>query len=105
MSLHLQPHKFDLNRIKQGATCILVAKRRSGKSVAIKELIHHFDVNCGIKAGVICSHSEESDPYYSKFFPDTFIFDDCEKMLRKHEKYIALNGKDMDEVENWKWSN
>jgi len=83
MSLHLQPHKFDLNRIKEGATCILVAKRRSGKSVAIKELIHHFDVNCGIKAGVICSHSEESDPYYSKFFHDTFIFDNCEKMLRK----------------------
>ena len=83
MSLHLQPHKFDLNKIKEGATCILVAKRRSGKSVAIKELIHHFDVNCGIKAGVICSHSEEVDPYYSNFFPDTFIFDDCEKMLRK----------------------
>ena len=83
MSLHLHPNKFNLNRIKEGATCILVAKRRSGKSVAIKELIYHFDVNCGIKAGVICSHSEEVDPYYSKFFPDTFIFDDCAKMLRK----------------------
>ena len=81
--LHLQPNKFDLNRLQPGATCIMVAKRRSGKSVAIKELMHHFDVKCGIKAGVVCSHSEKVDPYYSKFFPDTFIYEDCAKMLRK----------------------
>ena len=95
--MHLQPNRFDLNRIKDGATCILLAKRRSGKSVAIKELIYHFDTKCHIKAGVICSHSENVDPYYSKFFPDSFIYDDCAKMLRKvierQEKLLEENKK------------
>ena len=95
MALHLQPNKFDLNRLKPGATCIMVAKRRSGKSVAIKELMHHFDVKCGIKAGVVCSHSEEVDPYYSNFFPSTYIYSDCAKMLRKvierQEKLLEEN--------------
>lgn len=31
MYLHLQPHKFDLNKIKEGTTYILVANRRSCK--------------------------------------------------------------------------
>ena len=83
MSIHLQPNKFELNRLKPGATIIMVAKRRSGKSVAIKQLMHHFDTVCGIKAGVVCSHSEEVDPYYSTFFPASYIFNDCAKMLHK----------------------
>ncbi len=28
----------------------------------------------------------------------------CEEMLEKHQKYIVLNGVDMDEVVNWKWN-
>lgn len=80
---HLNPKPFDLNRMKPESTNVLIAKRRSGKSVCIRQLIHHFDVHCGIKAGVVCSHSEEYDPFYSTFFPQAFIFNDCEHMLEK----------------------
>lgn len=30
---------------------------------------------------------------------------DCEKKLREHTKYILKYGKDMPEIENWKWKN
>ncbi len=80
---HLNPRQFNLNNIKPNSTNVLIAKRRSGKSICIRQLIHHFDVNCGIKTGVVCSHSEEFDPFYSNFFPQAFIFYDCEHMLEK----------------------
>lgn len=80
---HLNPKQFDLNKIKPDSTNVLIAKRRSGKSICIRQLIHHFDVHCGIKVGVVCSHSEDFDPFYSNFFPQSFIFYDCEHMLEK----------------------
>ena len=42
---------------------------------------------------------------YSKIEGATEVIKYCEKMLKKHEKYIAEYGKDIEEVENWKWKN
>ena len=27
----------------------------------------------------------------------------CEEKLTEHQKYVAMHGKDMPEIENWKW--
>jgi len=80
---NLNPKPFDLNKMKEHPTIVLIAKRRSGKSVCIRELIYHFNVKQGIKTGVVCSHSEDFDPFYSNFFPQSFIYYDCEHMLEK----------------------
>lgn len=31
------------------------------------------------------------------------VIEKCQKILTKHQKYIVENGKDMDEVDGWKW--
>ena len=40
---------------------------------------------------------------YSKIKGANEVIKYCEKMLKKHNKYIAEYGKDIEEVENWKW--
>ena len=42
---------------------------------------------------------------YSKIEGASDVVKYCEKMLKKHEKYIAEYGKDIEEVENWRWNN
>ena len=42
---------------------------------------------------------------YSKIKGANEVIKYCEKMLKKHNKYIAEYGKDIEEVENWKWKN
>lgn len=83
MTLRLDPKRFNLNNIKKGATILLVAKRRSGKSICVKQLMYHFDKHEGIKTGIVCSHSEDIDPFYQHFFPSLFIYHDCLKGISK----------------------
>lgn len=101
--IHLDPKPLDLNKFRANPTIVLVAKRGSGKSTCIKNLMHHFDVNAHIPVGVVCSHSEDLDPFFSEFFPPAFIFNDCIKMLHKvlerqekikdENKKLAAEGK------------
>ena len=95
MAFQIQPTKFNLNRLKCNDYCLIIGKRRSGKSVLIKELMHHFDKDCGIKAGVICSHSEDVDPFYKEFFPDLFIYNNCnlmcKRVIERQEKLLEEN--------------
>ena len=57
--------------------------------------MQHFDKDCGIKAGVICNHSKNVDPFYKNFFPDLFIYNDCnlmcERILKRQEKLLKEN--------------
>ena len=80
MALHLQPNRFDLNRLKPGCVIIIVGGKQSEKSVLIKELMHHFDVKCEIPCGVVCSHKEH---FYKEFFPESFIYNDCNYMCKR----------------------
>ena len=101
--IHLDPKPLDLNKFRANPTIVLVAKRGSGKSTCIKNLMHHFDVNAHIPVGVVCSHSEDLDPFFSEFFPPAFIFNDCIKMLHKvlerQEKIKDENKKLINEFE------
>lgn len=83
MAIQLSPSQFKLSDLKENSTVVLLAKRRSGKSVCIKHLMYHFHTHCGIKTGIVCSHTEDADPFYCKFFPPLYIYNDCEHALRK----------------------
>ena len=59
---------FDLNTICQNPTIIINAKRGSGKSTMVRELMNYFNSTLHYPVCVLCSYSEKVDPYYSFFF-------------------------------------
>lgn len=89
---------FDLNSMVKNPTILLNAKRGSGKSVCIKHLLWYFGSILHYPVGVLCSKSEAVDPFYQKFFPDSFIYDSCTdelfiKILNRQRKLISDNKK------------
>lgn len=75
-----QPHenesfnikRFDIRKMPRNATCLVYGKRRSGKSVLVRDLMYaHKD----IPRGIVISQSEASSPFYQKFIPKSYIFD------------------------------
>lgn len=74
---------FNLNDICKNPTIIINAKRGSGKSTLVRELMNYFNTVLKYPICVLCSYSEKVDPYYSYFLPASYIYEDCEKMLTK----------------------
>lgn len=87
---------FDLNNICKNPTIIINAKRGSGKSTLVRELMNYFNVVLKYPACVLCSYSEKVDPYYSDFLPPGYIYEDCQRMLNKVIKR-QLNLKSINE--------
>lgn len=63
--------EFDIKDMCINPSIMMIAKRGSGKSWITKAIIHRF---ADIPAGIIISPTEKDNPFYSKFFPDTFIY-------------------------------
>lgn len=63
--------EFDTRLIYPNSAIMIVAKRGSGKSWVVRALMKHFeDFPCGI----VISPTEDVDPFYSNFFPETYIY-------------------------------
>jgi len=71
---------LDLNTICPDPAIIIMAKRGSGKTWICRSLLEHFR---NYPAGVIISHTEKIDPFFQKFFPDTFIYDKYDPVIFK----------------------
>jgi len=97
MEQTIRINPFNLNSLCKNPTILLCAKRGSGKSVLIKHLIHYFNSVLHYPAGVLCSASEDSDPYYKYFFPDCYIYSECnDKLFSKiinRQKMLKLKNK------------
>lgn len=63
--------EFTFSEIKGNPTIAMIAKRESGKSWITKAFV--FD-RADIPVGVIISCSEECNPFYSDFFPSSYIY-------------------------------
>ena len=63
--------EFKLDEMCINPSIVMIAKRGSGKSWITREIIYRFS---DIPAGVIISQTEKDNPFYSNFFPDTFIY-------------------------------
>lgn len=74
---------FQLNNLCENPTILVDAKRGSGKSILIRELINYYNTVKHYKCGIIVSSTEQVNPFYSSFFPDLFIFQDVEIALEK----------------------
>jgi len=71
----LKIKKFNLSMIKRAAphpTIGMLAKRGSGKSVAIRAMMNAYK---SIPGGNVVSMTENVEPFFSNFFPDLYIYD------------------------------
>lgn len=74
---------FNFINICENPTIIINAKRGSGKSTMVRELMNYFNISLKYPVCVLCSYSEKVDPYYSLFMPPSYIYEDCERMISK----------------------
>lgn len=63
--------EFTLEEMCENPSIIMVAKRGSGKSWITKAIIYKF---ADIPIGAIISPTEKDSPFFSDFFPNTFIY-------------------------------
>ena len=69
--MNIQIKKFDPSTIDPCRICMFLAKRNSGKSCLVKDIMYH---QRKIPMGVVMSGTEESNEHYQSFVPDSFIY-------------------------------
>lgn len=73
--------KFQIESLQPDATILLYGKRRSGKSYLARDILYH---NKDIPIGLVFSGTEEANPFFGEFIPDTFIHPQYEPKLVSH---------------------
>jgi hypothetical protein len=71
---------FKLESMVENPSIVMIAKRGSGKSWITKAILFKY---VDIPVGIIISQSEKDNPFFSDFFPDTFIFYKYESNVMK----------------------
>ncbi len=78
---NLNLRKFDLNMIQDDSMVVAIGRRRTGKSIVIKDLMFQ---NRDIPFGNVISGTEEANQFYGDFVPKTYIYN-------KYSHDIILN--------------
>lgn len=76
----IEIQKFDLSSMKSDSTICIIGKRRSGKSELVKAIMKQFS---HIPYGVVFSKTERASPFFSKFIPNTYIYDSYDEDIMK----------------------
>jgi hypothetical protein len=69
----IQIRKFELSKMCDHATICLIAKRATGKSFLVKEMMYH---KRNIPTIIAISKTEKLNSFYSEFIPDSYIYSD-----------------------------
>lgn len=97
----LKLNKFKIKSILPDATILCLGKRRSGKSFLVRDIFYnHRHIPCG----VIFSGTEEANPFFGDFIPDSFIHSEydpdlIQSILNKQKRKIKeakVTGKSPD---------
>lgn len=64
--------EFKLEWMMDNSVIVMIAKRGSGKSWVCRDILDHYKNR--IPGGIIISQSEKNDPFYSKYFPNSYIY-------------------------------
>ena len=75
-----QIKEFDLNLMVPNPSILIIAKRGSGKSYIVREIMNHFK---NIPAGVVISPCDRMSSFYKYFFPDLYVHYDLGNNLLK----------------------
>jgi hypothetical protein len=96
-SQSLQPlkiRKFDISTMAFDSTICCVGKRRTGKSMLVRDIMYHFR---HIPKGCVFSGTEHCSPFFRNFVPDMYISkeydsDALEKIFEKQDAIINRDG-------------
>ena len=72
-SKEVRIRRFDMSSVPDGSVCAFIGKRKTGKSCAIRDLMYHKRY---IPIGQVISGSERANPFFSQFFPSSYIEDE-----------------------------
>lgn len=92
MSGKISLRKFDMKTMADDATVLLVAPRRSGKTVMLCDILYNKrDFPCGM----LMSGSEKMTPTFGKIVPELFIYDnfDSNAVSNLMERQIEIVDK------------
>jgi hypothetical protein len=79
--MSIQIKKFDPTKMDPCRTCVFIAKKNTGKTTLIRDILYH---QRKIPMGVVMSGTEESNEHYQQFVPDSFIYGQFEpKVIEK----------------------
>ena len=85
--------KFDINQVEDTRICCIVAKRGTGKSTLVRDLLYH---KRHISKGIAVSATEESNSFYGDFIPDLFIYNEFDikilERLMDRQKLLKKKG-------------
>lgn len=87
---------FDMSNIRPDSTIAIIAPRRSGKSVLVKDILYRLRDQFAY--GIIVSTTEELNRFYQDFVPDTFIYHEYDpqriaKIIERQKQIIKTHGK------------
>lgn len=72
MSVQLQLKKFNMEQMTDNRVVVVVAKRGSGKSFLVRDIMYH---KRHMPDGIVFSATEESNSFWSNHIPDSYIYD------------------------------
>jgi hypothetical protein len=99
----IQIKKFDIINMCEHATICLIAKRATGKSFLVKEILFH---KRNIPTIIAISKTEKLNSFYSDFIPDSYIYSDFSSeilsRLFKRQSQIIEDNKRRDKEDKEK---
>lgn len=72
--------EFNLSKMVENPSIVMIAKRGSGKSFITRELLYHYRHMPG---GVVIAPTDKMNHFYKYFFPDLYIHYDIKDILLK----------------------
>jgi len=93
MSLKLK--KWNPAKIPDSCVIVIVAKRNSGKSYLLRDILYHK--RHALKSGIVFSPTEEGTGFFGKFIPGLFIYSEFDRdaiqRLIDRQKKLSKQGK------------
>lgn len=93
-NLQLKIRKFDIRSMSKDATICIIGKRRTGKSVLVKDIMYNYR---HIPKGCVFSGTEKCNPFFKYFVPDMYISKEydpslLEKIFTRQMEIINRDG-------------
>lgn len=96
--MNIQLKKFNPKLMRDNSIVVFIAKRMSGKSTCVKDIMYH---KRKLPVGIVMSGTEEGNNFYQNFIPDLFVYNEyksdvIEKIVARQK--ALLKNKDASNV-------
>ena len=94
--MNLQLKKFNPDTMRDNSIVVFIAKRMSGKSTCVKDVMYHK--RKALPVGVVMSGTEEGNSYYQSFITDLLVYNEyrsdvIEKIVARQKALIKQGMK------------